>query len=213
MVDLISTGAIYDSDGFYRWELDRRDLPLDQTVLDFDKHGYRLTDLETEYAFINGRPDANRRYRSHRELRQEWIRQDAHGDAASINHAFIWERKGYDGSARSQLERWRAINPIFGRLLAIKPRWGFSFSMDWIDRDGDPFEILSYDFVGIEFKETQDMMMQCLDSFVGMDWDSVALRLHRKMDQWIGLDQSAQTNWKCDYLGIKRPGIKRCVWI
>lgn len=212
MAKLIPLEAIYDHDGFYRWDLERRDIPNALSVSGFDKHGYRLTDLETEYAFINGRPDAHRIYKSHRELRQEWIQQESGHGAATLGHAFLWERKGYEGSARSQLEGWSRIDPIFRRLLAIKPRWGFSFSMDWIDSDGVPFEILSYDFVGIEPGETRDAMLECLDTFVNMDWNAAALRLHRKMDQWAGLDQTAQADWKCNYLGIKRPGIRTCVW-
>jgi len=129
-----------------------------------------------------------------------------------LNSSFIWERKGYDGSARTQLERWSKTQPIINQLLMLKPRWGFSFSIDWIGSDGDVFEILDYGFSGSNLDETEDMRSCCEESFLSMDWDKVALQLQKRIDQWIDLDQHAQLIWKCDYLGVKRPGIKRTVW-
>lgn len=212
MGDLSSKDVSHDVRGFYIWELAYDGIPSPELVSGFDKHGYGLTKLEIEYAFINGRSGMRLIGCPHHDLRQEWISQEHKTHGSILNHAFICERKGYDNSARLQLATWGKTHPVMNQLLMIKPRWGFSFSMDWIGSDGDLFEILDYEFVGTDIDETIDMMAACEETFLGMDWDNVALQLSKKMDRWQDLDTSEQVRWKCDYLGIKQPGIRKNVW-
>jgi len=70
MDDLSRLNGSFDPRGCYSWELDRKDVPSLDSISGFDKHGYRLTSLEAEYAFINGRPGIDRYHQSYRDARQ-----------------------------------------------------------------------------------------------------------------------------------------------
>lgn len=213
MGDLRKTDASYDPNGFYGWELDLPNAPSPSSVVGFDKHGYAMTKLEIDYAFINGRSGAKMAGCNYHDLRQEWMIQDQKTQGSILSHSFLLERKGYDRSAKAQLERWSKTNPVFNKLLGIKPRWGFSFSIDWIGSDGFVFEILNYEINGTNLDQVIDRKLSCEESFAHMDWDDAASRLMKKMEQWVDLDQVSQTHWKCDYLRIDQPTFISNVWI
>lgn len=204
MGDLVLQDVSYDPRGAYNWELSYDGTPSHDSVSDFDKHGYRLTKLEADYAFINQRSNVG--------LRQRWFLQEPKKSGSILDHAFILERKGYSGSARLQLERWSETTPTLNKLLMLKPRWGFSFSIDWVGLDGSVFEILGYGFDSGSFDETVESKCDFEDMVSRLDWDDVASGLAREVDTWMAMDTVSQAYWKCDYIGIKRPNINRCVW-
>ena len=46
----------------------------------------------------------------------------------------MFERKGYTGAALDQLTEWAKKNNLIYKLIAIRPKWGLDFSIDYVDK-------------------------------------------------------------------------------
>ena len=52
-----------------------------------------------------------------------------------------------------------------------------------------------------------------IEQFVlNLDWDSAALDLWKKRDQWINLDFFDQTKWRTDFFGLPPEKFKNVIW-
>ena len=105
--------------------------PPVETVEYFDQNGYDLTKLEQLYAVANGAETTKHRNSEHITLRKEWFTAEQNKSGPHINHALMFERKGYTGDALHQLETWAGYRPHFYKLVAMKPKWGLDFSIDY----------------------------------------------------------------------------------
>ena len=130
--------------------------PPKETVEMFDQNGYDLTKLEQLYAVANGANTTKHRNSEHITLRQPWFTSDDNESGPHINHAYMFERKGYSGDALKQLQSWAEYRPQFHKLIAMRPKWGLDFSIDYCDTDGNVFELLHWEFDGFEFNEIND---------------------------------------------------------
>jgi hypothetical protein len=212
MADIKLLDAKYDSRPSHRWELDRDSVPSPESISGFDKVGYHLTKLEMEYAFINGSNTNLRRSTDRYVVSSGWFSQDDTDRGAVLGSALLLERKGYDATARKQLSTWCDARPIFHKLLNIKPRWGFEFSMDWIGNDGATFEILHYEFHGTDLDMVDDLRKQTESKLNGVDWHDAAATVMRRTDAWKHRDLASQRHLKCELLGFKHMDIQRSVW-
>jgi hypothetical protein len=118
--------------------------PPKETVAMFDQNGYDLTKLEQLYAVANGANTTKHRNSEHITLRQPWFTSDDTEYGPHINHAYMFERKGYQGDALAQLQTWAAYRPHFNKLVAMRPKWGLDFSIDYCDKEGNVFELLRF---------------------------------------------------------------------
>ena len=130
--------------------------PPKETVEMFDQNGYDLTKLEQLYAVANGANTTKHRNSEHITLRQPWFTSDDTEYGPHINHAYMFERKGYSGDALAQLKTWAEYRPQFYKLIAMRPKWGLDFSIDYCDKDGNVFELLHWEFDGFEYNEIAD---------------------------------------------------------
>ena len=80
--------------------------PPKEVVEMFDQNGYDLTKLEQLYAVANNAITTKHRNSEHITLRQPWFTSDDTESGPHINHAYMFERKGYSGDALAQLETW-----------------------------------------------------------------------------------------------------------
>ena len=80
-------------------------IPSNQLVEFFDQNGYDLTMLEQIYAEANQAKTTVHRNSEHITLRQTWFTDDdRQTSGAPINHAVMFERKGFTGDALLQLK-------------------------------------------------------------------------------------------------------------
>ena len=84
--------------------------------------------------------------------------------------------------------------------------------MDWVDRLGNVFDILNFEFDGFEFEEIEIVKKALEPKFLSIDWDDAGQALLKRKDEWHHLDFFAQSNWKCDYLGIEHEQFKMVCW-
>ena len=186
--------------------------PPKETVEMFDQNGYDLTKLEQLYAVANGANTTKHRNSEHITLRQPWFTSDDNESGPHINHAYMFERKGYSGDALKQLQSWAEYRPQFHKLIAMRPKWGLDFSIDYCDTDGNVFELLHWEFDGFEYNEINDKKTVMEEFLLNQDWDEKAQAMLKRKDEWHNLGFFEQSDWKTNFFGIDKERFKMVLW-
>lgn len=210
-MDLRITSNEFDPAPYWGEAIDKIFPPLACDVALFDQNGYDLTEIEQRYAVANQAPIS--RHREHRTaLKQEWLTQPEKLEYAVLNHCLLFERKGYTGAALAQLQSWANNLPLLNKITSIRPKWGLDFSMDYVDREGNAFEILHWEFDGFEYEPIQERKILYQEKFANTDWDHAGQQLLKKKQQWHSLSFFEQSDWKCAYFGIENEQFKQVIW-
>ena len=183
---------------------------IEDTAL-FDQNGYDLTPLEQHFAYGNwAKP---KKHREHiRALKQDWFTQLDRVEGAVLNHSLLFERKAYSGEALAELRFWAKTNPLVNKLIALRPKWGLDFSMDYVDRQGNAFEVLHWEWDSFVYEEVEQVRTQVEPVLLAIDWSDAAQQILAHKEEWHHLDFFAQSHWKCDYFGIPRERFKMVAW-
>ncbi len=178
----------------------------------FDQNGYDLTKLEQKYAVANGYALTTHRNKDHITLRQDWFIDRKPAVGPHINHAYMFERKGFTGHALEQLKVWAVDNPHIHKLIAMKPKWGLDFSIDYCDHAGNVFEVLHWEFDGFEYEEIADKKIYMDEFLINQDWDDASKHILKHKDEWHQLGFFEQSEWKTKYFGIDKERFKVVLW-
>lgn len=212
MVTIKLTDNSFDSNGY--WEKPIAKLVFLPTVDDialFDQNGYDLTELEKHYASSNcAGLDSHRCHRT--ALKKPWFKQDYAIEGPVLNHSLLFERKAYSGPALEQLKLWSKSLPLIHKIIAMRPKWGLDFSLDYVDRAGNAFEILHWEYDGFEYEEICAVKEFAELKLKQIDWADAAKNLIKYKDNWHTLDFFAQSDWKCNYFGIPKERFKMVIW-
>lgn len=212
MKDLVLSSFELDPNGYWEKPVDKLlFIPIPSDLDLFDQNGYDLTELEKQFA--NHNHSTTHLHRSHRTaLKNPWFTQPQKIEGAVLNHSLLFERKAYSGEARTQLERWSTDLPLIHKLLALRPKWGLDFSMDYVDRDGNSFEVLHWEYDGFDYNEIQEKKIKYEPLLLDTDWDYAGKQILKHKDQWHHLDFFKQSEWKCQYFGIENERFKMVIW-
>ena len=177
----------------------------------FDQNGYDLTPLERHYAYSNfAKP---KRHRDHiHALKWDWFTQYNKIEGAVLNHSLLFERKAYAGTALEELQSWARALPLVNKIIALRPKWGLDFSMDYVDRNGNAFEVLHWEYDSFDYEEIAVLKQQMEPKLAAIDWDEAAEHILLHKDQWHHLDFFQQSDWKCRYFGIPNERFKMVAW-
>ena len=129
-----------------------------------------------------------------------------------FNHCNLFERKGYHDEAKDQLLEWTKANPMIWKIVKIKPKWGLDFSVDYVDRRGNVFEVLHWEWDSFNYSEVIDKRNIYESKLIDTDWNDAAEKLLKRKDEWYNLDFFAQSEWKCKYFGIEPEQFKMVLW-
>jgi hypothetical protein len=208
------TSAELNPVGYYTLPLQTEDqhwIPPSDWVRLFDQNGYALCEMEQRYAQANKHVVTEHRPWE-QVLKYDWFTQTPVEEGAVLNHSMLFERKGVSGQALAQLKQWCDARPIFHKVRNIRPKWGLDFSMDWVDRDGNAFEILHWEWDDFNFHEIEERKYKYQRIFLGMDWQHAGQQLLKHRSQWQYLNFFEQSDWKCNYFGIEKEQFKQVVW-
>jgi len=184
---------------------------IEQTEL-FDQNGYDLTPLEKLYAESNG--NQGRWHRpNHYALKQDWFYDIENSvTGAHLNHALIFERKGYQGAALSQLEQWAKHNNLIYKIIKMRPKWGMDISVDYVDELGNVFELLHWEYDGFNYQEIADKKTYIEQFLLAIDWNSAAQEMIRRKSEWHHLGFFEQSAWKTEFFGMEQERFKMVIW-
>ena len=153
-------------------------------------------------------------HRDHRHaIKQDWFKQSVTvTTGAVLNHSLLFERKGYSGKAKEQLIDMASKNNLIYKILAIRPKWGLDFSMDYVDEKGNSFEILHWEYDGFDYKEVQAMKNLVEPIISSIDWLDAGKQLLKRKEEWHHLEFFEQSDWKCKFFNIPRERFKMVIW-
>ena len=201
-----------NSDPYWSTPIAQEIIPsIEQTEL-FDQNGYDLTALERLYAEANGQ--AGRWHRpNHYALKRDWFTDEKNSvTGAHINHALLFERKGYAGAALAQLEGWARHNNLIYKIIKMRPKWGMDISVDYVDAAGNVFELLHWEYDGFNYQEIADKKLQIEKFLLTVEWDSAAAEIIQRKSEWHHLGFFEQSAWKTEFFGIEKERFKMVLW-
>ncbi len=211
MKNIVLHKTYFDNDPAWLEPIFDIDMLNDPRSLDlFDQNGYHLTKLEQAFAEVNGYPLVSRRHET--VIRQDWMTMFGPMEGAHFNHCDLFERKAYIGSAKEQLLRYSKYNPMLWKLIKMMPKYGIDVSIDYVDRDGNVFEVFHYEWDTFEYDKIHIQKMMIEDFVMNTDWDKKAAELLSRRDEWHGLEFFAQSKWKTDFYGLPEEKFKQVIW-
>lgn len=212
MSKVVLTDNKFDANGYWTSPVEKIVyLPTAEDLALFDQNGYDLTDLEKHYAYSNWTKP--KKHREHRvALKQPWFAQDYTVEGAVLNHSLLFERKGYTGAALEELQYWARSLPLIHKIIALRPKWGLDFSMDWADTDGNAFEVLHWEWDSFNYEEICAVKETIEPILLAIDWQDAGRQILAHKDTWHHLDFFAQSRWKCEYFGIPEERFKMVAW-
>lgn len=177
----------------------------------FDQSGYDLCRLEQEYALVNIKQHDYMRY--HACIKKEWfVNNDYVSTGVHINHADLYERKGYHGYALEQLSHWAPGNNLLWKMIKMRPKWGIDISLDFVDQNGNVMELFHFEWDDHHVWTVQEMKYHIEEIVHDTDWDRFAqLKLDRK-HEWKDLDFVGQSAWTTKILGLPKERFKLIPW-
>lgn len=205
-------GNQFDPKGFWDKPMSKMlYIPLAEDLDLFDQNGYDLTILEQHFAQSNDvRPQEHRKHRM--AIKQEWFVQDKQIEGAVLNHSLLFERKAYAGAALVQLQQWAQKLPLVHKVISMRPKWGLDFSMDYVDRNGNAFEVLHWEWDSFNFIEVETIKKIIEPKLLEIDWNDAAQEILKHKAEWHHQDFFAQSRWKCRYFGIPEERFKMVTW-
>ncbi len=102
--------------------------------------------------------------------------------------------------------------PLCHKLIQLRPKWGLDFSIDWVDREGNAFEVLHWEYDGFDFVEVDAVRQKMEEKIKSINWQQAGRDILKHKDQWHHLDFFAQSDWKCNYFGIPQERFKMVAW-
>lgn len=174
----------------------------------FDQNGYDLTPLEEQYAIANGTDVRQMRWR--RALYKDWFVCEA-TSGVHLNHACLFERKGYHGPALEQIHRFAQVDNTIYKLIHMKPKWGIDISIDYVS-EHSAFEVFHYEWDDFDYDRVLEKQEEIESVLMSTDWVEIAKLFWDKREQWMHLDFDGQTKFKTDYLGLEPERFKLVAW-
>lgn len=205
---LINTNNTFNKNPF--WSNVITDTPTIEDVSLFDTNGYDLSGLEQKYALVN-LPASAHRYKM--ALKYDWVLDVQNSyQRAHINHALLFERKGYSEAAKEQLMQFSKELPLCHKLLKIHPKWGIDFAVDYCDVEGNVFEVFHYEWDSFNHEAVLETKHKLEQLIFNTDWNDAANQLLKRKSEWDSLSFFEQSDWKCNYFGIAPEQFKVVIW-
>ncbi len=202
----------FNSNPYYTLPIDLDDsIDLKSTIDTFDQNGFDLTDLEILYAKKMDL-DIKKVRHTHFVLKDDWFTAEPTDRGCHINHAVIFERKGFSGAAKEQMIELADKCPLIHKVLQIKPKWGLDFSVDYADAQGNVFEVLHWEWDTFNFEEIQQKKKQMDIFLLSQDWDKMAKQLLDRKEEWYKLGFFEQSDYKTKFFGIEKERFKMVIW-
>jgi len=176
------------------------DLLLYEHLDYFDRDGYELTVLERS---IHNHFEIPLGYcLNHISVCERWVHQ-TNKCSIVLDHSLLSHRYSYEGKARTQIEGLCKKRPELRKLLAIKPKWGIDFSVDFID-ENNCFELVHIEHDAYKYEEIHAAAGKLSSLIMNTDFKQLALKMIDEQEKWSKLNSDDQSDYKAKAFGFKR---------
>ena len=180
----------------------------------FDQNGYDMCRVEQVYAEWNGyKPKEHREKYTNKEVWMVDIEDSREGP--HINHCDIYQRRGFGGDALLQLEDIALKHPIFNKLTKMTPKWGVDISIDYVNRQGECFELLHFEWDDFNLPTVLEKKTIIEEKFAPFDpqqWNICANEMLTRQKEWKNLPFFEQSDWKQRFWGLPKEQFKEVIW-
>lgn len=177
----------------------------------FDRDGFELNELE-QALYRRNLINIGEQHLNHTANHTTWIEHDAEDDPrVMIDHSCLQMRHDYIGEGREDLQIASNYRRELKKLLAIVPKWGIDFNIDYVGET--VMELFHIEVDRRSFDEILDQKYLAERLILRTDWVNVANIFHKKRDIWEHLPADDQIEWKVNYLGWPRVYDTRKVFI
>lgn len=169
----------------------------------FDKDGYELNHVEQLYHVHQG-VDIGYNFLYHKANHIPWFTDaDDSVKGAVLDHSMMMQRWAYTGDARKQIQRLAKNKPELNKLLAIRPKWGFDLSVDYV-YDGGAFELFHIEYDYYDYAQAVDEKAYYEEVISTIDWEGSVHNILQRKQEWSHLCSDDQADWKVRYFGFHR---------
>lgn len=185
---------------------------LESSMQYFDKDGYELNHVEQVYHRYHN-VDIDHDFLYHKANHVAWF-TDEHNTqiGAVLDHSMMMQRWAYRGDAKAQIQRLAKQQPALNKLLAVRPKWGFDLSVDYV-YEGGAFELFHIEYDYYDYAQAVDEKAYYEEVIAGIDWEGSVKDILRRKSEWIQLCSDDQADWKVQYFGFKRAFDNRKVFV
>lgn len=171
---------------------------------DFDKDGYEIdTPIEREHYIVNN-VNIHENIQFHYSTGKHWYKdKDNSEEGLILDHTQLLTRWAYSDEARSNIERASMKRPVLNKLLAIKPKWGIDFSLDYVTHDVC-MEVFHIEKDATSYNEAVSIKEKAEEIIDNTDWESAIKDILKRKDEWYNLCSDDQSDWKARYFGWHR---------
>jgi hypothetical protein len=174
------------------------------SLKDFDKDGYEVpAPLERAYYEAQG-IKLNYDIQYHIAPVIPWYIDKEDAEVGPVlDHCMLLQRFAFAGEARKQLEDAIFKRPILQKLLAVKPKYGIDFSLDYIDH-GIVMEIIHIEQDFDTLEEANKAKEQLEHIIENTNWYKGAHELNSRRAEWENLSSDDQSDYKAQHFGWHR---------
>lgn len=193
----------FDSAAYITKPLDLDEEVLAWSMKYFDKDGFEINILEQAF-YKHSKIDISQEHLFHIANHVDWIIDEEKSTfGCVVDHSMISTRWAFTGEAREQLIRLSEQKPELNKLLAIRPKWGIDFSLDYVYKGGC-MELFHIEADYWTYKEAQEGKQKAEELILTTDWEDQAETVLAKKNEWIQLNADDQADWKAQYFGWER---------
>ena len=193
----------FDSNAFITKPLDIDEEVLAWSMKYFDKDGFEINILEQAF-YKHSNIDISQEHLFHIANHVDWIIDEEKSKfGCVVDHSMISTRWAFAGEAREQLIRLSEQKPELNKLLAIRPKWGIDFSLDYVYKGGC-MELFHIEADYWTYQEAQEGKQKAEELILTTDWEDQAETVLAKKNEWIELNADDQADWKAQYFGWDR---------
>lgn len=162
----------------------------------FDKDGFELTSAERVFYTASG---FKLNYcLNHNCWQEQWLHMA--GGNIFLDHCLILHRAGFGGEALEQLSAIKKHDPRASFLINCRPKWGFDFALDGVDKEGNCFEVVHIEYDTLDANKFQEQLERTEQQIYNIDWVDAAKKVEQHKDKWQHLKGFEQNHWKAEFL-------------
>lgn len=162
----------------------------------YDKDGYELCIAERKFYQAMQFPLTECLY--HICWQDTWLK--ANDNRFILDHCMLMHRCDFAEDAERQIQSFRNSNPRAQLLLKSRKKWGFDFALDYVDDQGEVWEIAHIEWDSYDLQEVIDMKSQIQESILSKDWHDISRSILEKKHEWLNLEGFKQNDFKAKFI-------------